>query len=437
MQENLSSRPGRVATWRAAGPTAGLTVALMVGLLAWPLAAPAQSRHDTALTLGEAQQLAEQSSASLAAMAAAAQAASERSVAAAQRPDPVLRIGLDNVPIEGDGAHRLTREPMTARSIGLVQAWPDADKRTARRALFEREAEAITAKRTLQRRSLRLDAAQAWWDRHALQRQLAVLQDRHTEARLLQEAAEAAYRAGRGAQADVFAARAALARLHDEMLVTQARHDDARERLRRWVGDAAQRPLAPPPALDNDPLIGADTGADPALASAHARTAAAAAAAQVAREDRRADWSVDLRFAQRGPRYDNMLTLGLSVPLRWNQADLQDRELAARLALQQQAQAEADEVRRQRDADLARWRLGWRSGMARLRWLEDTRRPLAQARAEAALAAYRSGSGPLQAVLEARQAALALDLEHIDIESDAAAHWLRLATLIPPPEATR
>jgi hypothetical protein len=146
---------------------------------------------------------------------------------------------------------------------------------------------------------------------------------------------------------------------------------------------------------------------------------------------------VDLRFAQRGPRYDNMFTLGLSIPLRWNQVDLQDRELAARLALRQQAEADAEEVRRQRDADVARWRLAWRSGLDRLHWLAQTRQPLAQARTNAALAAYRASQGTLQTVLEARRAALDLDLERIRLERDTAGHWLQLATLIPPTENAR
>jgi outer membrane protein TolC len=414
----------RVAHWLAAG------------LLAWPLAALPQV-GDSPLTLAGAQDLAETRSHSLDALTAAAAAAAERAVAAAQRPDPVLRIGLDNVPVEGDGAHRLTREPMTARSIGLTQAWPDAAKRAARAAQFDREADAAWARRTLQRRSLRLEAAQAWWDLHALERVLAVLQARQTEAALLQDAAEAAYRAGRGAQVEVFAARAAQAQLHDETLALQAQRDDARERLRRWVGDAAGQSLSDAPPLDADPLPGADATADPALISAQSRTEAAEAAVQVAREERRADWSVDLRFAQRGPRYDNMFTLGLSIPLRWNQVDLQDRELAARLALRQQAEADAEEVRRQRDADVARWRLAWRSGLDRLHWLAQTRQPLAQARTNAALAAYRASQGTLQTVLEARRAALDLDLERIRLERDTAGHWLQLATLIPPTENAR
>jgi len=138
---------------------------------------------------------------------------------------------------------------------------------------------------------------------------------------------------------------------------------------------------------------------------------------------------VDLRFAQRGPRFDNMVTLGLSLPLRWDLANRQDRELSARLAQQRQAEADSVEVRRTVEAEVERWQQRWRAGLARLTLNDQQLLPLAQDRVEAALAAYRAGSGSLQAVLEARQAALALQLERVQIELEAAADWLRLETL--------
>ena len=108
-------------------PAAALaaTLATLAALTAFHAAA--QTAMDGGpLGLVAAQQLAVTRSMALPAQDAVAAAARERAVAAGQRPDPVLRIGLDNVPIEGDGSHRLTREPTTARSIGLTQAWPDA-----------------------------------------------------------------------------------------------------------------------------------------------------------------------------------------------------------------------------------------------------------------------------------------------------------------------
>src|SRR5207245_3269311 len=58
------------------------------------------------------------------------------------------------------------------------------------------------------------------------------------------DAAEASYRGGRGAQADVFAARSALIALEDKLADAQNRVRVAGEALARWIGEAAFGPIA-------------------------------------------------------------------------------------------------------------------------------------------------------------------------------------------------
>lgn len=61
---------------------------------------------------------------------------------------------------------------------------------------------------------------------------------------------------------------------------------------------------------------------------------------RLAEANRKSDWSVEVAFQQRGSTYSNMLSVGLSVPLQWDRARRQDRELAARLAMADQAKGE-------------------------------------------------------------------------------------------------
>lgn len=422
------------ARFRSAALT-GLTA------LATFVAAHAQTRTQAPIDLDAALELAEARSQSLPAQQAAALAARERAVAAGQRPDPVLRIGLDNLPVQGGTDNLLTREPMTARSIGIVQTWPDAAKREARSQRYERDALLATARREAKRADLRRDTALAWFAVRAETRRLALLGEMYTESTLIEQAAEVAYRAGRGAQADVFAARALPVRLDDQRLQAEARMADARSALRRWIGPAGDAPLGSAPLVVVHPL-GVDPNAtllaaDPQLLAAAARESSARALADVAREERRVDWSVDLRFQLRGPQYDNMVTVGVSTPLRWDPANRQDRELAARLAETAQAEAETEELRRVRIAQLESWQQRWYAGLQRLAGYDESLLPLAAARTQAALSAYRGGSGSLSAVLDARQAELATQLERVQIEFDAASDWARLSSLITTPEAAR
>ena len=393
----------------------------------------------TPLNLSDALQAAEVRSQSLPAMEWKAIAAHQRAVAARQLPDPVLRFGLDNIPVEGGSGQRFTREPTTARSIGIVQVLPGMAKREARRERFEQEAALALSRRDLQRSELRQATAMAWWTLRAeLQRQTLLAAQRE-EAGLTVAAAEAAYRAGRGSQSDVFAARASLVALDDRLLMAQTRLETARSALRRWIGEKAEATLAEPPALDRDPMSAQAAvwqAGDPELRAAAARESVAESLATLAREDARPDWSVDLRFAQLGSRFDNKVSLGFSVPLRWDTANRQDREVAARRAEVEQARADTQELQRSRLADVDRWRHGWRFGLQRLRLIDEQALPVQIARAQAALGAYRAGSGSLQSVLDARQAELSLQLERLQIELETAADWTRLDALNLPTEVS-
>jgi outer membrane protein TolC len=341
--------------------------------------------------------------------------------------------------VEGGASQRFTREPTTARSIGIVQSLPSVAKREARSERFEQDAALALSRRQLQRSELRQATGLAWWAVRAEVQRQVVLAAQSEEAGLVVTAAEAAYRAGRGSQTDVFVARAAVVNLEDRRLLAQTRLETARSALRRWTGAQGDALLAEAPALDRLPLeesLAPWLAQDPVLQAAAARESAAEAMAALAREERAADWSVDLRFAQLGSRFDNKVSLGFSVPLRWDAANRQDREVAARLAEVEIAQAETQELQRSRQAEIERWQHGWRFGLQRLRLLDDQALPLLRSRAQAALGAYRAGSGSLQSVLDARQAQLALQLDRLQIELDTASDWTRLDALNLPPEVS-
>src|SRR5262245_46173914 len=89
-------------------------------LLAWNVA-PAWSQAP--LTLAEALRLAETRALSVSASDAASRASREMAAAASQLPDPVLRAGIDNLPVNGPDAWSLDRDFMTMRRIGVMQEY--------------------------------------------------------------------------------------------------------------------------------------------------------------------------------------------------------------------------------------------------------------------------------------------------------------------------
>lgn len=420
---------------RASLAHARVRIALLAGTAMF--AGLAQGRPP--LSLDQALRLAQERSQLVVAQGAAAAASRDLAVAAGQLPDPTLKVGINNLPVDGPDAFSLTRDFMTMGSIGVMQEFTRAAKREARTARFEREADAAEAGRTVAIADLWRDTAVAWLDRYYQGRMREVLVAQRDEAALLIEAADAAYRGGRGSQADVFAARSGVAGIDDRL------HRNARQiqlsttRLARWIGADATRPLAslaglPAPRMQAHELDAA-MARHPRLALLQRQEDLARADAEVARSNKDADWSVELMYSQRGPAYSNMISLNVAIPLQWDQANRQDRQVAARLALVEQQRAQREEVAREYEAQIRGWIEEWESNSTRLAHYDVTVVPLAGERTRAALAAYRGGGGSLAAVLEARRAQIDAQLERLAIEMDNAQLWARIEYTIPPLDA--
>jgi len=387
------------------------------------------------LTLDAAVRLATSQSKLIEARGAQARSAREMAVAAGQLPDPSLKAGINNLPIDGPDRFSLARDFMTMRSIGVSQELTSTDKRKARAARFEREAELADASRRLARAKVQRDTATAWLDRHFQERMRELLLRQRDETRLAVDAADAAYRGGRGAQADVFAARSALAQLEDRIAQVDRQVATATTQLARWVGTAANQPLAAPPDLAKVTITAADL--DSALLH-HADVAVmfrqeelARAEADIARANKRSDWSVELMFNQRGSAYSNMVSLNLSVPLQWDRRNRQDREEAARLASVEQIRAEREDSTRTHVAEAKAMLQEWQGNRERMKRYDASLLPLAGERVGAATTAYRAGTGSLGMVLEARRAHIDARMERLRIEMDTARLWAQLEHLIP------
>jgi len=375
---------------------------------------------------------------------ATALAAREMAVAAAQRPDPVLSLSLNNVPVDGPNRLSMTRDFMTEQSIAVMQTFTREEKRSARTQRFEREAEAAHAERRVRIASVQRSTAVAWFERHAAEQRQALRKQLRGESQLQVEAAEAALRGARATPVDLIAARNAIAQLEQSLLNSEAEVANARRILARWTGHPSHRPLANPPALTQSALVthglSDRLALHPDLLRLAAREAQAHAEAAVARAEREPDWSAELMYSVRGSRFSNMVSVQFSLPLPWDRPQRQDRELAARLSKIEALRAEREELDREYLAQTESWIEDWRAGLARIAFIDRDRAPLAQQRVDAALAAYRGGQSSLSLVLEARRAALELQMERIALELQTGRLWARLEYLIPyesPASATQ
>lgn len=390
---------------------------------------------ESSLTMAEARRLAIAHSRLLAAQDFAVSASRDMAVAARQLPDPVLKAGIDNLPVSGAGRFSFTDDFMTMRRIGVSQEFTRADKRDLRARRFEREAEKSLAQKDVTAAAIERDTTIAWLDRYYAEMMAQVIAAQVAQAKVEIGAAEGAYRAGRGSQADVLAARSALADFENRASEARQRIRNSTTALTRWIGAAAAMPLAGRPMTDTirlDPAtLGTALAHHPEVAVSTKQQEIAQADAQLARANLRSDWTVEVSYQQRGSAYANMISVGVSIPLQWDRDKRQNRELSSRLAVAEQATAEREEMLRAHIAETTAMVNEWESDRERSARYEGELIPLAQQRAAATIAAYRGGKASLADVLAARRNEIDVRLQALRLESDTARVWAQLNFLFP------
>ena len=390
------------------------------------------------LTLGEAQRIAVERSRQLAAQDASITATREMAVAAGQLPDPTLKFGLDSLPVTsvpGVQAFSMTQDSFTTRRIGVMQEFTRGEKRKLRTERGERDADRAIAEKTLTLTNIQRDTALAWLERFYLERMRAIVVTQAQETDLEIEAAEGAYRAGRGSQADVFAARASRVALDDRLSELNRKILNARAMLARWVGAAADAPLAGEPALNSVSLrahtLESELEDHPMIAMLRRQVELAETDVQLAKANKKSDWSLEVAYGVRGPAYSNLFSVGVSIPLQWDQKNRQDREVAAKVAMAGQAKALEEDALRAHVAEVRTMLNEWENGRERLGRYERELVPLARSRTQATLAAYRGGKGDLSTVLAARRNEIDVAIQAVQLEMDNARVWGQLNFLIP------
>ncbi|MCU6433992.1 TolC family protein [Undibacterium sp. Jales W-56] len=396
---------------------------------------------DKPLTLAEAQRLAVARSRQLHAQDLSIIASREMAIAAGQLPDPVLKLGIDNLPVNGPDRGSLTSDFMTMRRIGIMQEFTRGDKRRLRAERYDRAADKSLAEKAVVIAAIQRDTAIAWLARLYAERMAAVIAEQALQARLEIEAAEGSYRAGRGSQADIFAARSVLAMVDDRNSDMQRKVRSAKTMLARWSGDVAELPLAEPPRMDGVRLdstaLDASLVHHPQIEALSRQAEMAEADVKLADANKKSDWTLELSYQQRGPAYSNMLSIGLSLPFQWDQKNRQERELSARLATAEQAKAERDDALRAHIAETRVMMEEWQNGLERIARYERELIPFAMERTQASLGAYRGGKSSLTDLLSARRNEIELRLQTLQLQADTARLWAQLNFLIPDDGAGR
>lgn len=391
---------------------------------------------EPALSLAETLKLAVARSQQVVSQRAMADAAHEMVVPAGELPDPKLKAGVENVPAQGPDAWSLTRDFMTMTKIGLMQDFPREEKRRLKAERALRDAERGTLAVEAATLTVERDAATAWVARRFAEDVERAISTQMAEAELNATTVGAAYRAGKAPQVELIAAQSMVVELRNRATDAAAQSKRARIVLARYVGPAAERSLGDAPDFTRlpDRVRLADVDRQPELRLVRAQESIAAADAAIAGAAKHPDWSAEVSYAFRGAPNSNMVSLMFSIDLPWSQGTRQDREHAAKLRELDAARAIREDTERARTAEVDAMLAEWESAGAQAQRTATELLPLAGQRREAALAAYRGGTGPLSAVLDARRALLDAELATIVQQQAAAKAWVWLVFLVPDTE---
>ena len=140
-------------------------------------------------------------------------------------------------------------------------------------------------------------------------------------------------------------------------------------------------------------------------------------------------------YSQRGPAYSNMISVNVSIPLQWDQKNRQDREVAAKLAMLDQARAEREDMLRAHTAEVRAMIAEWENDRERSARYAREVLPLATERSQATLGAYRGAKASIADVLLARRNEIEVRMQALQLEMDTARLWAQLNFLFPDGDA--
>ena len=396
----------------------------------------AHAQQRVPLTLAEAEDLAAANEPGQQAMQAKAAALRARGVVAGELPDPTLRVGLNNFPIESGG---FRTEGMTNAAVGLRQAFPAGKTRVLSARQFDLLAAEMNETAAARGRNVLTAVRSAWLDLYYWGQAHRLVSESRPLFDDLATVTRSLYSVGRKTQQDVLRAELELSRLDDRLIDIERQRSRAHAALGEWIGPDAARPVARKlPSWEGLPPLESLQAAlpeHPALRAADAQVEARSAGVDLANERSRPRWAVDLAYSYRdgrlptGESRSDFISVGVSVDLPFFRKKSVDSALSAALHERSAAKSVREQTLRTMQSQLAVEYARWQDLTRRLS-LYDAR-ILSQTRehAEASLLAYQSDRGDFADVMRAYIDNLNTGIDHIRLQVERANSYAVLANL--------
>ncbi|MEB7924237.1 TolC family protein [Atlantibacter hermannii] len=380
-----------------------------------------------ALSLEQTLDLAQRYSAELSASRNQVRAYGAMADSARQLPDPELKFGIENLPVQGSNARRFTREGMTMQRVGVMQTFVSADKRERKADMLLAQSASASAQEQVIRAQLQRDTAQAWLDLALSEKAAQAARQLLNETGRQIPVQRSGVASGSAAASSTLALQSALSAMRDNLTLAERDVSLAQTRLYQLTGETFDGVAG---ALPRYQRLPAEPQTLEQSVSAHPEVVLAAREADVAKARSaqsavasKPDVGVEVYYARRAEAYGDLAGVMFTVGMPIFQSHRQDKDYAADVSRAMEANDRLLQATRDRVALVRSLVAEYQAAQTLWRRKQQEIVPLSQQRLQVVTAEYRSGQATLDAVLDARRSLLDAQLSAINAEKEMAQRW--------------
>ena len=369
------------------------------------------------------------------------------SIASSTYADPVVSIGIANLPTDG---FAFDQEPMTQLKAGVSQMFPRGDSLEIRSKQLQELAQQYPFMRLDRIAKTRLAVSRKWLEVFKAQRTIALIEQDRSLFEQLGEVAQASYSSavGKVRQQDIVRAQLELSQLDDRLTILFSQQEQAMAELLEWLTDekdwSANRLGTPlltafPSSAPNitarhlqieDKLQGHDLQGlaivlndHPYVLAIEQKIIASKTGVDLAKQQYKPQWGVNASYAFRADdqldrsRAD-FLSVGISFDVPLFTDNKQDQEVSAAVSESEAIKTEKRLVLRSFLSRLQSAYAAHQRLLQRKRFYETDILVQMSEQAEASLSAYTNDDGDFAEVVRARIADLNARIDALNIHVD-------------------
>jgi len=394
-----------------------------------------------ALNLKQAEQLAIQSDPSIESFKATSLSFVDESVADGTLPDPKLRLGAVNVPVD---TFDLEQEQMTQLKLGIQQDFPRGDVRSIKQQQSQYLSRAaLSMADDVQLKILR-DVRETYLNLFYEISAYKIIRETRKLFSELVKITESNYAAGRVNQQDVVLAGLELSRLDDRSTKIQSREETYRASLSQWIGDVAWHDInsifPDLPALPEEVDLNQVIPQHPLIRAESAKVNASKQMTEMARQEYKPGWSLLVDYGFRsgnnpdGTERSDFATAIVSLDVPLFTGNRQDKTVSASEQKISAARYSKDDQLRKLKQFYDKNRHLWLRLEERELLYKNSLLTAAKNNTKASLKAYQSGVSEFNTLMRAQITELDVRLEDLRVRVDRAVAQAKILYIIGDPE---